>query len=240
MLTDELIDFLFDGQPNGLAQVMGSWLTSSRRFATFSNTFRDKIRKKLRNASDSERSLDLRLELETAYLLLGERALSVVYEPQTHGTRGPDFAVTYTTSLTFTVEVTRVRATPESATDAPSTTATVERLADTIGGKLGQLLPQHGNVLLVGVDALRVTPDDLRAAMLRLQQRAERGDAALFQRVHLRDRSTFFAHLQRLSEVVVRPSQAPSSALLATWTNAQARHPLSSKVRTVVYRALGG
>jgi hypothetical protein len=38
-----------------------------------------------------------------------------------------------------------------------------ERLADTVCTKLGQLLPQRSNILLVGVDALRLTADDLRA-----------------------------------------------------------------------------
>ena len=55
--------------------------------------------------------LDLQLELEAAYLLLQERSLSLIYEPQRAGqSRCPDYAVTYTSSLTFMLEVTRLRA----------------------------------------------------------------------------------------------------------------------------------
>lgn len=243
MLIDELLDYLFDGQPHLLAQSMGQWLTSSRRFTAFATTFRAKIRKKLRATDDAERLLDLRLELETAYLLLQERPLSLVYEPQTRDTRGPDFAVTYTTSLTFMVEVTRVRAsgeaTPETPADASSTpTVLVERLAETIGGKLGQFLPQHGHVLLVGVGALPVTSDDVRAAVHRLQQRAERNDVAFLHRHRLRDRAGFFNHLLRLSEVLVRGTPA-TAAEPVVWINPLARYPLPGKVRTALYRGLG-
>ena len=95
---------------------MATWLASSRRFAAFVTTFRDKIRKKFRATPDQEGLLDLRLELETAYLLLKEQSLSLVYEPEQSGQgRSPDFAVTFTTSLTFMVEVTRLRASQKSA-----------------------------------------------------------------------------------------------------------------------------
>jgi hypothetical protein len=82
MLIDDLLTYLFDGQPHLLTEPLGMWLRSSRRFATFVTTFRDKIRKKLRVTQDQETLYDLRLELETAYLLLQERSLSLVYEPE--------------------------------------------------------------------------------------------------------------------------------------------------------------
>ncbi|CAN5844817.1 hypothetical protein BH24DEI2_BH24DEI2_23920 [soil metagenome] len=54
---------------------------------------------------------DLGLELETAYLLFRERSLSVEYEPRAGAkTRAPDFAISYTSSSVFMVEVTRLRA----------------------------------------------------------------------------------------------------------------------------------
>src|SRR5229473_1096108 len=107
---DELLTYLFDGKSNPLAEPMAGWLASSRRFAAFATTFRDKIRKKVRTTQDQQSVLALQLELETAYLLLGERALNLVYEPeQSKGIRSPDFAVTFTTSLTFMLEVTRVQ-----------------------------------------------------------------------------------------------------------------------------------
>ncbi len=202
MLTDELLIYIFDGQSHLLAEPMTMWLRSSRRFTAFVATFRDKIRKKLRVTQDQESLLDLRLELETAYLLLQERSLSLIYEPQLSGKlRGPDFAVTFTTSRTFMVEVTRLRADQKStpakaqeqtlATPALNTIPIIERLTDAIYSKLGQLLPQRSNVLLVGVEALQLTHSDLRAAMLHIQQHVERNDTTLLQRYRFRDRADF-------------------------------------------------
>ena len=73
----ELFAYLFDGQAHTLASPMSTWLDSSRRFSAFASASRDKIRKKLRVTKDSETLYDLQLELETAFLLLQERALSL-------------------------------------------------------------------------------------------------------------------------------------------------------------------
>ncbi|HEY1015634.1 MAG TPA: hypothetical protein VGE07_23190 [Herpetosiphonaceae bacterium] len=236
MLPDSLIEYLFDGRPHPLAEPLAGWLAESRRFAAFAATFRDKIRKKIRTGSDAERGLDLLLELETAYLLLGERALSLVYEPKEPGqSRSPDFAVTFTTSLTFLAEVTRIRPEPPGDDAQAAGQRLAERAADAVCGKLGQLLPQRSNVLIIGAPAPGPPADALRAALLQVQQRAERNDAALFQRHHLRDRADFFQRFQRLSELVVRA--ADGSAL--AWVNPQARHPLPAKARTALRRSHG-
>ena len=247
MLIDELLTYLFDGQAHPLTQPMATWLITSRRFMAFVTANRDKIRKKVRVAPDPETVLDVRLELETAYILLQERSLSLVYEPQPLGqSRRPDFAVTYTTSLTFMVEVTRLRTDPTSipteATEQPVVTPPPhivlgERLADTVCSKLGQLLPQRSNVLLVGVETQHLTSADLRSAMLRLQQRAERNDAMFWQRYRFRDRADFFRHYQRLSEILVRGPQLPSEEPSVIWVNPQAKQPLPGKVRTALYHS---
>lgn len=243
MLTDELLLYIFDGQPHPLVQPMTTWLASSRRFTTFVTTFRDKIRKKLRVTQDSESLLDLRLELETAYLLLQERPLSLVYEPQPPGQlRGPDYAVTFTSRLTFMVEVTRLRANPKrtrSEVQGQSLTTPLigERLTDAICSKLGQLAPQRSNVLLVGVEALDLTESDLRVAMLNIQQRAERNELTFLQRHRFRDRADFFHHYQRLSEILLRGPQLQAAESLVVWVNPQAKQPLPSKVRTVLYHS---
>ena len=83
MNVDDLSSYLFTGSPHALSSPLMSWLTSSRRFAAFVGATKSKIRKKLRTARDPESAADLRLELETAYLLLQERQLSIDYEPQT-------------------------------------------------------------------------------------------------------------------------------------------------------------
>ncbi len=251
MLTDEILSYIFDGQSHLFSQQMADWLAFSRRFADFVNTFRDKIRKKIRVVKDPESLGDLRLELETAYLFHQEKSLSVVYEPLlAERSRSPDFAVTYTTSLTFMVEVTRLRAEQKSTlvetrnpTPTPENNPLVdERLADAICSKLGQLVPQHSNVLLVGVEKLPLADSHLRATVLHLQHRAERNDSLFLQRHRFRDRADFFHHYQRLSEVLVRAqdlrgTNSPHS--LIVWANPQAKHPLPSKVRTVFYHSHG-
>lgn len=229
--VDDLHAYLFDGQPHPLAPQMLSWLTSSRRFVSFVGDTRSKVRKKLRAAQEPESAADLLLELETAYLLLRERALSVVYEPHMPGgPRRPDFAVSYTTHSTFMLEVTRLRRT-QTETPAPFRP---ERLADTVCGKLGQLLPQRGNVLLIGSPAA-VRQDDLRAVMTGLQGRAERGDATLFK--GSQNRADFFRRYRRLSEVLVCTLPRRAGDPVTAWVNPQAKHPLPSKVRTALYRS---
>ena len=241
ILLDELLNYLFDGHPHLLAEEMRMWLGSSRRFMAFVESSRDKIRKKLRVTKDPETLYDLRLELETAYLLLQERTLSLEYElPLGKQIRSPDFAVTFTTSLTFMVEVTRMRTVQPSTAAEDGTTLTAsagERLADTICSKLGQMLPQRSNVLIVGRDSLHLTQSDLQAAMLRVKQRAERNDSAFWQRYHLRDRADFFRHYQRLTEILLRGARVSAEEPAVTWINPQAKHPLPGKVRTALHRS---
>jgi len=243
MLIDELLTYLFDGKAHPLATPMATWLAYSRRFTAFVNTFHNKIRKKLRTTQEMERLLDLHLELETAYLLLQERSLSLIYEPPKGGqSRGPDFAVTYTTSTPFMVEVTRGLAQAQELEPppqaAPIRSLAGEWLADMVCSKLSQLLLKHTNILLVGVKTPCFTQDTLRATMLNLQQRAERNDAAIMQRNGFRDRAHFFQHFQRLSELLVRGPHLQADEPLIGWVNPQAKYPLPGKVRTVLYRSL--
>ena len=239
MLIDDLLAHLFQNQPHALAQPIATWLAQSRRFAAFVERFRDKIRKKLRDTRDTENLLDLRLELETAYLLLQERTLSLSYEPQPVGrARCPDYAVTFTTSSTFMLEVTRLRPSLR-AQPVPNATriADADRVADTVCGKLGQLMAQRSNVLLIGAEDVALTAEDLRLALLQVQHRAERNDTTLFQRHGFRDRAEFFAHYQRLSELIVRVWTPNAITTPLIWINPQAKYPLSSKVRTALYRS---
>jgi hypothetical protein len=237
-LIEDLLNYLFDGQSHPLAAPIATWLGDSRRFTHFANTFRDKIRKKLRTMLDPDRLQDLRLELETAYLLLRERSLSLVYEPQLGGVRFPDFEVSFTTSLTFMVEVTRLR-TPARTTLFPDVS---ERIADAMCDKLGQFPPQRSNVLLVGIDGPCPMPSDLQAALVRIQQRAERNDATVLQQHGFLDRTDFFRQYQRLSEILVRGSRLRVRAddPVIAWVNPQAKYPLPSKVRMALYRSHRG
>ena len=245
MSTAELLTYLFNGHPHPLSPTLATWLTSSRRFREFVTTFRAKIRKKLRSTQDKENLYDLQLELETAYLLVQERALSLVYEPRCGGERCPDFSVT-TASLTLMLEVTRQRPSLDSAPiPAPSPLPIGERLARTVCGKLSQLSKLHSNVLVIGLDA-PCSARDLSALMLSIKQRAERDDPSLAQ-YRFRDRADFFSHYGRLTEVLVRKLNVygdPHSEVygevhneVVEWLNPQAKRPLPAKVRTALLRS---
>ncbi|HSL30464.1 MAG TPA: hypothetical protein VK900_14790, partial [Anaerolineales bacterium] len=197
----------------------------------------DKVRKKLRVTRNEEALYDLKLELETVYLLLREKTLSLAYEPEhSRQIRSPDFAVTFTSSLTFMVEVTRLRSVKESG-NSPVDLSGAERLTEAVCSKLGQLLPQRSNILIVGMENPVLTQPELDSTMLRLRQRAEQNDAALFKRYHFRDRADFFRQYGRLSEVMVRGTELQPDEPVANWVNTQAKHPLPGKVRTVLYRS---
>jgi hypothetical protein len=105
---------------------------------------------------------------------------------------------------------------------------------------LGQLVHQQCNILLIGMDTLPLTQEDVRAAMLRIQQRAERSDPAFFQRYRFRDRADFFRYYQRLSEILIRGKSSQKGEAFVVWVNPQAKIPLPSKVRTVLYRSQAG
>jgi hypothetical protein len=231
-LHDELLAFLFDGKPHSLTAAMQTWLTDSRRFTSFVSDARDKIRKKIRVTQDAETLQDLRLELETAYLLLQDKSLSLVYEPACGQGRCPDFAVSFTTSMSFMVEVTRLRSIQIGAASPES-----DPLSDAICSKLSQLVPQQSNILIVGVDVLYLTANDLQTTMLRLQRRAEGNDPAFWQRYRFRDRADFFRHYQRLSEVLARGSKLNAREAVIAWVNPQANTPLPGKVRTALYHS---
>lgn len=222
MPNPELLAYLSDnGSP--LAADLQIWL-ESKRWEAFATVHRDKIRKKLRETREPAALADLRAELETAYLLLREPRLSVVYEPLGRG-RGPapDYAVEYTTSLTLMLEVTRLR--------------DLERLGEVVAAKLRQLTPGSSNVLLVWLAEAPLSEPDLPAAMRLLKQRVESGDQLLFGRARFTDRTDFFSHLGRLSELIVRPPDL-TGATLHIWSNPLAKHPLPARARNAVTRGL--
>ncbi len=141
------------------------------------------------------------------------------------------------------VEVTRMRRggiMPPSATPAARAAGAsewVSSMADMVTSKLGQLAPQIENLLVVGLEAQPPGPDDLRSAMLRIQQRAEAGDSAVVERAAFRDRPGFFQHYYRLSGILLRRVGLEPGEPVVLWDNLQARHPLPSRVRTALMRS---
>src|ERR1700752_1623963 len=239
MLIDELITYLFDGEPHILAGSMEKWLASSRRFTAFVNSHHTKIRKKLRTVQSAENLRDLQLELETSYLLHRERSLSVAYEPQHPELgRSPDFAVTFTTSLTFMVEVTRLRSAGPGRSNTPvAGMLSGDRFTDMLCSKLGQLLSQRGNLLVVGVETSQLADYDPRGTMLRIQQRAEGNDSMIVHKHGFRDRADFFSHYYRLSALLVRGIPLQVGKHIIIWDNPQAKYPLPGKVRAALVRS---
>lgn len=96
---------------------------------------------------------------------------------------------------------------------------------------------QRSNVLILGIETLHITENELRMAMLRIQKRVEGNDLNFMRRYQFRDRADFFQHYQRLSEILVRESELQGARSITSWANPQAKYPLPSRVRTALYRS---
>jgi hypothetical protein len=228
-MTDPLVAYLFDEKPHILAEPMARWIESSRRFKEFADTYRDKIRKKIRITHSDSAIQDLAVEIETAYRLLQQKRFTVTYEPYgSQKTRGPDFAVTFK-SMTFNVEVTRIGS--SEAAETPEQAAL--RLTDTVCDKLGQMRPGMINVLAVVMDGRLFSALEIDQAMAQLKGRAEQKDATLFGRYGYLKPADFFKHYLHLSAILLRPTGQPEGTPPATlWLNNQTKHPLPRPVQT--------
>jgi hypothetical protein len=243
-----LLDDLFEGQPNALSKPFEHWLTTSKPFTAFAQTYQRKIRKKVRMSRDVEETYNVYCELRTAYLLLQEAKFAVAYEPYAmEQGRSADFAVTFRTNTTFHVEVTRLRisqqeqqlyqregASGESGMeDQTSLIRRYEsrRLADVVCDKFGQLSPGAPNILWVWSESRVMHELDVGQVMLDLKRRAEQRDADLFSRYGFGKPADFIRYYQRLSAILVQSlhEQGSNSSPL-WWQNNDARHPLPSKV----------
>ena len=233
---------IFDDPAHPLAAPLATWGAASPRFATFLAQHREKIRKKARGARDPEGLDDLFLELAVARDLHREWLGEVGYEAQLPGrTRMPDFALTLRNGTTVMVEVTRLRpavvvAGEESTGSAPRhrvDPASVDaRLAVLVCGKLGQLVPNVPNVLVVGLPAELLPTLDVGAALRALLGRAERRELTLRERHYIRASLDFFRPYRHLSGLLVRPWPPLDSALPATyWTNRQAARAIPPRLR---------
>ncbi len=260
MSIDELLDTLFEGRAHALAPTVAAWLTSSRRFVRFVRDHETKIRKKLRAAKDPESVRDLHLELETAYQFTLVKAFTPMYEPATGTSRGPDFAVRFTTSLEFMVEVTRVRAEPDASTvhelghpgvidgepgGGAGDTLSDRRLAGVLASKLGQTVVGHANLLIVGVDTPPPSAEELDASFRRIRRRVEASDADTLRRQGFGGRGDYLRRAEALSAILVRPAPDPWRAPRPTvappvvfWSNPQAAVPLPTKVRSAVLQVM--
>lgn len=222
----DLIDYLFDGKSTRLATELHQWMDDSGRFITFVDTYRDKIRKKIRTADDAGRSQDLRAELEVAYRLLGDRRLEVEYEPYASlKARGADFAVTYRANLVFNIEVARMRA-EEGYFAEPARNE--ERVLRIVLEKLGQMQTNIPNLLVIHVLEDVAKTIALEELMQGMKNRADKRDASFYSHSRYSTPGEFYIDFLRLSGVLFWEPNAQQ------WINKQAKVGLDDKVMKLV------
>jgi hypothetical protein len=219
---------IFGSPTRPLAHEMAGWMSASKRFRVFTETYRDKIRKKVRSAQDKEGLRDLRCELMMAYFLLQEPRFAVQYELQNASKgRSPDFTVTFRDNLSFHVEVTRLRDRLSDAAPGPGTEEA--RLANTLCGKLGQMQAGAINVLAVFTDGELYTEAGVAATVKALLTLAENKADGYFAWRGLHDARDFLHQFQRLSGLLmISGGRNGAGGQPLFWANNQARHPLPS------------
>jgi hypothetical protein len=195
-------------------------MENSARFTAFVETYRDKIRKKIRLAREPETALDLRGELQVACALLNDRRLEVAYEPYASAKRrGPDFAITYRANLVFNVEVARMRA---NEADSPRSE---ERFLRLLLYKLGQMQPGMPNLLVIHTRQEM----DLNKLMQEIKTRAERKDLSFYEVSRYPNPAAFYKDFLRLSAILLWTADTQ------LWINKQAKPGLDEKVLRLVY-----
>ena len=231
----DLITYLFEGKPHLLSTKLLQWMEASPRFTTFVETYRDKIRKKIRVTRDPESTLDLHAELEVAYSLLNDRRLAVAYEPYVSAKRrGPDFSVTYRANLVFNIEVARMR--PEdSGPDGVDLPRKEERILRILLYKLGQMQPGMPNLLVIHAPEEVASTVDLGGLIHELKIKADQKDLTFYAASGYTGPSAFYKDFLRLNGILLG---SPETRL---WINKQARPELAEKVlRLVASLASGG
>lgn len=239
MPASDLLPYIFTNTQLPLAVQFAHWVQASPRFRAFAETYRDKIRKKVRGITQAEGYRDLQAELAMAYFLALERRFLVEYEKYGMGKqRGPDFSVTYKTHIRFDVEVTRLRGGQAGAAPEPG------KLANTLCVKLAQFPPSMINILVLVADDAPYSGDDpstgsgqalasgLGSAVTLLQERAQRKDDEFFTRRGFLGARDFLKHYSRLSAIRLITPDAPPVLRLQP----QARHPLPPDLATLLRR----
>jgi hypothetical protein len=230
LTRDELLDYIFDGDRPALYAEFEVWLRDSRRFKTFADTYRSKIRAKLKNARHDGGWQDVRAELLAAALLLREERFTLEYERYAAAKqRGPDFTVTFKTHTPFNVEVRRVRGELEEG----ESDASASKLTLIIADKARQMPPGIVNLLwLVGERA--TLNDNLILAVMALRQAVERKDDSFFTPRGFAGAGDFLRQYRQLSGIVIhQPNQQ------VVWLNSFARNRVPAEIKTAIERLAG-
>ncbi|MCG8347893.1 MAG: hypothetical protein MI924_08960 [Chloroflexales bacterium] len=224
--TNELLPALFGHAEHPLAQQCAGVLDCSAPLRSFAWTHRTKIRKKVRNATNSAITRDLRCDLAVAALLAADRRHTLTYEPLAAANqRGPDFLLPYKDHTPVYVEVSRIRPRVGAARDPH------ERLAAAIVGKLAQLANDDANLLVLVNDDESIAPAEISAVVQRLRRKAEAKDDAYFAFRGLEGARAFQHQIVRLSGVMLA-TPADGSQGLATLLGA--RRPLPPELARTV------
>lgn len=220
---NDLVEFLFDGQESWLSAELLQWMNSSARFSDFVETYRDKIRKKLRVTRDPEGTLDVRGELEVAYRLLHDRRLVLEYEPYTSTQkRGADFAVIYRSNLRFNIEVSRMRA------EEDATLRAGERVLRILLSKFGQMQPGMPNLLVVHIRREIAQTFNLEKFMQEIKTRVEGRERSFYEISRYANPAAFYKDFLHLSGIILWADEPQ------LWINKQARPQLDSKILRLV------
>ncbi len=215
-----LVHHLFGGAPRDpMAEELAGWLVRSARFRAFAEAHRDKIRKKLRGATDPDARRDVRAELNTAHLLLADRRIDLAFEAYGSRRVGPDFTVTFRGELTFNLEVTRLRRTPSGASG----------YSGPLLAKLRQLPPRAPNAVLVAIEGDSAETLDVAAATRALRARADAKDEAFFASRGFDGTRGFYQQYLRLGAVLVWCEDGAGDARAALWSNRSARIALPER-----------
>ena len=217
--VERLTHYLFDNAPTDpLADEVAGWLAGSNRFRTFAEANRDKIRKKLRGATEIEARRDVRAELRVAHLLLADRHIELAFEAYGSTKRGPDFTVTFRGGRSFNLEVTRPRREPNAA-----------GLGGPLLAKVRQLPPSVPNAVLLAVERGETDALDVAAAARSLRDRADARDESYFATRGFKGTREFYERYLRLGGVLLWSEAAIGDARAATWENRSARIALPER-----------
>jgi len=110
MTDTQLATYLVGPSLPHLEGQVGRWLSTNRGFRSFADTYKDRIRKKLRDAGGPEDRRDIFAEVEFAYFITADLRFKVAYE--SYGSsdgRTPDFHVQTDHAGEFNFETKRVR-----------------------------------------------------------------------------------------------------------------------------------
>ena len=227
MNTRELLAYLCEDPTHEAAAPINRRITESRRFHTFAADNRAKIRKKIRTATTPETLRSVLLELEVARRLVVDPRCVVEYERYGQGkVRSPDLTVTFRARTVVNVEVTQLQSPDTEASQWDG------KLIGLVCHKLGQLMPESQNVLVLASESSSLTVEHVARAMKRLKAQIEQREGDFLSRFGFSDRSGFFKQFQRLGGILVWKCEE-HEVENSLWTNPQAKHPIPAAVVTL-------